>query len=488
MIELTDETRRVQNKLVYKRDENVEIDNVENMPNLCNDIYGVMERIIAVGCCGTAKYKANDRGDKEWRARWRIGERYVAPRYMDFVEDGKYAHLYPVCKVYCANTLREFAYERALFDVGRMQEGWTYFEKTENGYKVMHGKMRKGDVEHEYANSVVCFMPSVGCGVVDEYAEFENENLAKAIVDQSARDIERECKWDVCRWKRDIAGKYIVKCIREMSKCDAKIGNVEYLFSQESVNELGDAIKCVKSGDDVAGGSMQNLYNSIYKVMDKFVATGCCGTGGYIKEKVTNRFANHSVEDGVCAHLYPACKEYCANALKEFSCKFSRRRASEGWIYCEKTESGYRVIRGRMYKGDVKPEHKDSVLCVMPYISYSIIEGWDGYEKEDLAMEIISQSAREVVQEYRIWDKMKLSQKETKTIRDIARYIKKKSGVMPKIREISSMFSNEAINEFYNAVTSMRSGNDIVKNDMQNLCNSIYEVMDQFVVAKGCSI
>ena len=267
---------------------------VNDIANLCSDIYRVMDRLVTVGCCGVNK---NTNGSD-------MGVRYVAQRFKELVKDGQGARLYPACRKCCVDVLKKFAYQRVCRINSGLRKNWGYFEKTKYGYVVISLEMYEGKVKPEHKNSIMCAMQDIGYSFISGCFEFERENLAVAVVRQSVKEF---AMWTIrdaeeTSWIKGAIVRSIAKHIEKEIKCNAitamKYGARELrngkairkLFNEAAIIEFVDAWRSVKAWCDAVSGSMTgsvynvidkpckdavrcggmpNLYGSIYKVMDE---------------------------------------------------------------------------------------------------------------------------------------------------------------------------------------------------------------------------
>lgn len=505
IVELREEIKRMRDSAEIKRG-GVVTDNVDRMPNLCNSIWGILDRLAASGCVGVDGYRINDN---------RVGVmcRYASPRYMDFVVNGKYAYLYPACKVYCAEMFKVFMYNNKVSVnlTGKdwykekkeyaINKDWEYCKKNENGYVMVHGKICSGVVKPKHKDRVVCIMPDAGYGVLKECVEIKKEDLANAVISESAGEIAVGDWGDFdaqnMNGRKRISVECIAKHVKEKSGCSTdteiikgfwwKEKRLNKLFSDEAMNEFVNAIEDVRNGRSIASSNnVRNLYNVVYRMMDKLVEKGVYSVRKF--DKTRGEMVNRKVSPfGWFEH----CRLYCESELYRVG---HNEQVLKYWKCLDRTEDGYLVVHGEICIGDIKTEYKNDVVYKTRG-GYGVVKERVKLKKEELINAVINRSAREMGFAYNVFDEN--ASYRSAAVQFIAGSIIHVCNLCGSMGNdiwkaafcANDLFDDGAIDELGRVIIRAKSGwNDVRVDEMPSLCNSIYRVMDRLVAVGCCGV
>ncbi len=472
----------------------------------------------------------------------------------------EYHDCFKSCKKYCVNVLGKFANEWENNRNAKVPKYWKCFGKrkyekiirgeivTVYKYVVVNGIMYVGDIKPKHKHNVLCFVPGICYSVIKDEREFDDNELAKIVINKSIDEIIDRDRYAINRWREtwdELSKKQkrneqciknkmvdkIIECIWQLPYSHVNNGErnssiTRGLFSIKAIDEFFSAIKSVKNDCcEVDEGRYEKLCKSIYKVVEYFISVGCCSQKKYKRCSYSTKFIYTQHIPNVCnkstriidraqyasfSICRGVCEKYCIDVLKEFANKYREdldsAKVQRDWQCFGKTEYGYIVIYGKMYAKDVKPKYKNSVLYQIPGIYYGVIQKCVEIKNKDLTEAVISQIAEKAskgkVKEWEIRER--IVQCIVKRITDcigrenttgsmscigshhVADYISKGCNVSI-FDDGVELLNGAAISEFYLAVGRVKNGEKAVVDggsDLVNLYNSIYNVIDNLMAVQ----
>ena len=237
----------------------------------------------------------------------------------------EYHDCFKACKKYCVNVLREFANKWQNNINAKVPKYWKCFGKrkykkiigseivTVYKYVVVNGIVCGGDIKPKHKRDVLCFVPGICYSVIKDEREFDDNELAKIVINKSIDEIIDRDRYAINRWretwdelskkqkrkeqciKSKIANK-IIECIWQLpyshvNNSERNSSITRDCFSAKAIDEFFNAIASVKNDCcEVDEGQYEELCKSIYKVVDYFISMGCCSQKNYKRHSYSTKF------------------------------------------------------------------------------------------------------------------------------------------------------------------------------------------------------